>query len=207
VPRREQPRNPVYGGAEVVASLLFHGSRVERHPNPDHGPFFPVLIVGSALGRDGGVEGFRGGGEGGAKGVTDRLEDVPVALFDGGAQDLVVAGKGRLHGRCVPLPEAGGAFYVGEQERHRPRGQAGHPLGVLLSTPVPHYRTPNPRGATFYPSSRPGAIHPSTWKGYSPEFARGGDLGGSTKRCAPQHLLASCSVVERNLPARTRRGR
>jgi hypothetical protein len=68
---------------------------VERHPNPDHTPSFPLPGVKRALGDEGGPEGFRGGGEGGAEGVPHRLEDEAPVGFDGFLQNLVVAGEGK----------------------------------------------------------------------------------------------------------------
>jgi hypothetical protein len=45
-----------------------------------------------------------------------------------------VAGEGDLHGRGVLLPEAGGAFYVGEQEGDCACWWAAHSLRILFLT-------------------------------------------------------------------------
>src|SRR5262249_5887625 len=97
------------------------------------------------LGGDGGVEGIRGSGKGGAEGVADRLEDLAVVRLNRGVEAGVVSGEGEAHGVGVLLPELGAPLDVGEQEGDRAGGQVSHPrappaprrLRPLATSPVP----------------------------------------------------------------------
>src|SRR5437763_457688 len=61
----------------------------------------------------------RRGGEGGAEGVADGLEDVAAVALDGGAEDPVVAAEGLAHLLRVVFPEACAPLDVGEEEGDR----------------------------------------------------------------------------------------
>jgi hypothetical protein len=80
---------------------------MDRHAYLNQRFLVPLLGAKRALGEEGGLDGVRGRGERRAEGVTDCLEDEASVGLDDGAQDLVVAGEGGLHGGWVALPETG----------------------------------------------------------------------------------------------------
>ena len=76
-----------------------------------------------------GRQGSGHGGERGAESVTGVGEELSAVGRDGLVQDLVVPGEVALHRRPVPLPPAGAAFDVGEQEGEgAARGRVGDSL-------------------------------------------------------------------------------
>ena len=61
------------------------------------------------------------------------LKNVTPVGLNGAFEDLVVAGKGALHSLGIPLPQPGGALYVGEQEGHSACWRAAHSFRILFS--------------------------------------------------------------------------
>src|SRR5688500_7493859 len=114
--RRDEPRHPVEGGAEVVVPALVRRTSMQGHPHPQGADPTPPLREQRALGRERRLQRLRGRGEDRAEGVADRLEDVTAAPFYVVPQDRIVAVEGGLHRRCVSLPQPGGPFDVGEEE-------------------------------------------------------------------------------------------
>ena len=79
----------------------------------------PRLRVEAALRLDRRRDRVVRGRERGMEPVARRLHDQAVALLDGIAEDLVVAGERVADRVGVLLPQPSGALEIGEQERHR----------------------------------------------------------------------------------------
>src|SRR6266545_7810230 len=120
MPGREQPRDAVEGGAEVIAIAHVGHTGVDRHANPQRADRTPLLSLEPALSRQGSGKRIGGGDKGGADGIADGFEDLAAVRCDLLPEKGVVASERREHGLRVLLPELCTAFDVSEQERERP---------------------------------------------------------------------------------------
>ena len=88
---------------------------MQRHPHPQLGH----LPADGALRLQRRRDAVFRGGERGAKGIADRLEDVAVVALDSGTEKAVMAGEVFAHRLGMMFPETGAALDVGEEECHR----------------------------------------------------------------------------------------
>jgi len=112
----EEARDAVEGRAKVVAVALVGGAGVQRHTHTYGFRQIPLLPLKGALSGKGGEESGGRGRKGGIDGIADGLEDMAAVLFDGVAEDGVVAREGSRHGGGMLLPQPGGALNVGEEK-------------------------------------------------------------------------------------------
>ena len=130
--RSHDPRRPIDRRAEEVAAPKLGLARVDADADPDRAQLRPRLGEQGELGGDRGVDGGRRRRERRHQPIAGRLHDLPAGVLDRGAQDRIVAGKGRSHGLRVLFPEPRAAFDVGEEERPTAVGdrrRGGRPRG------------------------------------------------------------------------------
>ena len=137
---REQPGDPVHHRTEIVPVALQAGPRMQRHAHPDGQAGRPRLSTGSPL--DSHRRRQRGGrvGEHRTKRLAHRLEDVTACHLDLFADNAVMAGQRLRHGLGVGLPQPDAALDVGEQQRHRSRGEPHSPIVHPRSLPLLPFR-------------------------------------------------------------------
>ena len=116
---RHDPRRAVDGRAEEVAAARIGVAGVDAHPDADRARVRPGLRSEGLLGRDACGQRIGRAGEHGHHPVAGRLDDPAGRLADRRAQDDVVARQGGTHLVRVPLPQAGAALDVGEEEGRR----------------------------------------------------------------------------------------
>src|SRR5947209_18805192 len=105
---RQEASYSIDGLAKVVSPVFFSGTYMQSHPYLDGaGVLSPLFGVKGTLSIEGGLESLWRGGEGSAKGITHRLEDVATVGFYGGAQEGVMAGEGGAHSLGLALPTLG----------------------------------------------------------------------------------------------------
>jgi hypothetical protein len=99
---REDTDHAVKRLAKVVPTLRFYRARVQGHSNAECGMRTaeygrPIFGQESALACERGIQGLWSSGEGGAKGITYRLEDVAAVCLNSMVQDIIMAREGTLH--------------------------------------------------------------------------------------------------------------
>ena len=159
---REQPGDPVHHRTEIVAVALHAGPRMQRHPHPDGRAGRPRLSTDGPLDRHRRRQ--RGGrvGEHRTKRLAHRLEHVTARNLDLLADNAVMAGRRLRHSLAVGLPQPDAALDIGEQQRHRARGEPHRPLCTPDPAPACSSRAePTPSAVVAASNVGPGQPEPS----------------------------------------------
>jgi hypothetical protein len=120
---RHDPRRPVDGGPEVVATARLGLARVDPDADPDRARLRPLRREEPALGGGRGADRLDRRLEDRHEPVAGGLDDLAARVGNRGADDGVVLSEGRAHRQRVLLPQAGAVLDVGEEERQRRFGQ------------------------------------------------------------------------------------
>ena len=114
---RQQTRDAIYHGPEVVAISLVRVARVHRHSDAHAVNAGKVFRDESTLRLK--CRGYRIGRrrKSSAESVAHRLENIASPAFDGGAHERIVACKGDGHRDAIAFPAFAAAFDIREQQR------------------------------------------------------------------------------------------
>ena len=123
----QQPCSTVHRRAEVVIVAKLCHSRVKSHAHPERLAHRPVLAADRSLAVDGCAQRGARGCEHSMYAVASTLHNLTAVSRDRFPQDHVMARQRHAHRMRLLLPQPRRHLEIGEQERHRPRRQLGHP--------------------------------------------------------------------------------
>ena len=127
---------PVHVDADVVVPAQDALAGVDPHPDPHRRTGGPVVRGEAPLGGDRRPDRPRRAGEHDEEGVAVGADLDPAAVGDGSPDDRRVLVQDRRVPVAECLEETGRAFDVGEEERHGPGGQVGHPLTLCCGCSI-----------------------------------------------------------------------
>src|SRR5262245_7736683 len=118
--RRKQTCYTVDRLAKIIATALLRHANMQSHSDFDlPRRNVPLFADERALGSQGSGKRIVGGGEGGAEGVSHRLEDITTRIFDSRTKDYIMTREGGAHLPGLIFPVPGGAFDVRKQKCNR----------------------------------------------------------------------------------------
>ncbi len=156
--RRHQPRCPIQRRPEIVTvpSLGLTGMKPDPNPQPFH--TVPPLVGEPSLACNSRRSRIASSPEDRMHAITRRLNHPAADRLDYLPQDLVMASQRGLHRLGVLLPQTRRSLEIGEQERHRPARQLGHPtppVGAHSQSAANRSRQPHETARTSAPLQAP----------------------------------------------------
>ena len=116
---REQSRNAVHRGTEIVAFTLVRGAGVDCCPDAHAVNGREIFGRNRSLRREHRGNGIFRARERHAERVADGLENGTAGFGEDGAHHVVVAPHGLQHAGAIAVPTFGATFDIGEREGDR----------------------------------------------------------------------------------------